>query len=327
MRSTESAKDTHEIGVGTRLMQPQGFSVWIIAWPAPQVSAPQGLPLQGASGAFPNIAFSGSLPQFGQTAGFMGLPPGNFGRQQPTATSSMAEIDQWLNQSMSGMWSQLSLATPGFSADLAINWQQLAQQMNQQVPMGSVPAYPNPYPQTGQTGRIQHSHPAGSSSSRSSGSYRFTYPEHIKSQPSTTYTGTPSTGGRQNVVAWASSQIGVNETDNPGIVKAYSRGAWQSWCADFVSTALERNGGSPWGHISSVSGIYEWAAKNKRLTNTPKPGDAILLTSNGKRFGHTGIVESVTKEGVWTIEGNTRNAVRRVFHRFSDSRVRGFVRT
>lgn len=132
----------------------------------------------------------------------------------------------------------------------------------------------------------------------------------------------PVSGGRAAIVDWARAQLGVSERGNPQQVRSYSRGRWQAWCADFVSTALNRTVGSPWGHRSSVRDIYNWARRNARLTQTPRPGDAVIFN------GHIALVESVNADGtITTIGGNERDAVRRARYRLNSSRIKGFVRT
>jgi hypothetical protein len=127
---------------------------------------------------------------------------------------------------------------------------------------------------------------------------------------------------RQSAVDWARSQLGVSERENPDIVRGYSQGRWEKWCANFVSTALERNGGSPWGHKASVSDIHQWAKRNGRVTNTPRPGDAVIFNH------HIALVESVNPDGsITTIGGNERDAVRRATYRAGSRRIKAFVST
>jgi hypothetical protein len=138
-----------------------------------------------------------------------------------------------------------------------------------------------------------------------------------------------------DAVNWANSQEGVSESKNPGTVRGYSKGAWQSWCADFVSTAYEKTGGSPWGHQSSVQGIMDWGKKNpghwlsadaaRKDPSLLKVGDAVIWKQNGK--SHTGLLTGVNKDGTYTtIEGNTSDKVAKRTHRFNNNQLTGFVR-
>ncbi|HEY9745858.1 MAG TPA: CHAP domain-containing protein [Oculatellaceae cyanobacterium] len=128
-------------------------------------------------------------------------------------------------------------------------------------------------------------------------------------------------------INWALSKEGISESNNPSAVRSFSNGAWQPWCADFVSKAFESTGGSPWGHISSVAGIRSWGQKNgryfKKGSKTPQPGDVIVF-ENG--MSHVGIVVKVENGKVYTIEGNTSDAVHQRSYSLNDARISGYVR-
>lgn len=134
---------------------------------------------------------------------------------------------------------------------------------------------------------------------------------------------------RQAAVDYARSQLGINEREHQGYInRTFCQGRQEAWCADFVSTALKKAGGSPWGHRAAVRDIYNWGRQNGRLTNTPQPGDAIILKSRGRSTGHIGLVERIDPDGtVHTIEGNTSDAVKRRTYRPGDSKITAFVRT
>lgn len=136
-------------------------------------------------------------------------------------------------------------------------------------------------------------------------------------------------------VSWAESQLGVSESNNPGAVRGYSRGAWQAWCADFVSTALNKAGANKMGHQSSVAGILSWGKANGRFTSAKAAaknpgglqiGDIATWKSAGK--SHVGLVTGVdAKKGTFTtIEGNTSDKVARRSHSFNGKGLTGFVR-
>lgn len=142
--------------------------------------------------------------------------------------------------------------------------------------------------------------------------------------------------GAQGAMQWALSQEGVSEARNPDVVRGYSKGRWQAWCADFVSTAFEKSGGSPWGHQSSVQGILDWGRRNQghfisardaqANPSRIKPGDVVIWKQNGR--SHTGIVTQVHGDGTFsTIEGNTSDKVaQRHGNRLNSSQLTGFVR-
>ncbi len=138
-----------------------------------------------------------------------------------------------------------------------------------------------------------------------------------------------------DAVNWALSQEGVSERNNPGRVRAYSRGRWQAWCADFVSQAYNQTGGSPWGHQSSVAGILNWGRRNpghflsanqaRANPGSLRVGDVVVWKQNGR--SHVGLLTGVNPNGTFnTIEGNTSDRVARRRHSFNSSQLTGFVR-
>ncbi len=144
-------------------------------------------------------------------------------------------------------------------------------------------------------------------------------------------------GGGQGeaAVKWALSQEGISESKNPDVVRSYSRGRWEAWCAHFVSTALEKTGGSPFGHQASVAGILAWGKQNKGhfisssdAKSNPgrlKVGDVVVWKQAGK--SHVGLLTAVNSDGTFsTIEGNTSDKVAQRKHKFSDPGLTGFVR-
>lgn len=141
-------------------------------------------------------------------------------------------------------------------------------------------------------------------------------------------------GQGAEAVAWAESQLGVSESRNPGTVRGYSNGAWQAWCADFVSKSFEKTGGSPFGHQSSVQGILNWGRQNDRFISAADAvrdpsslqiGDIATWKQNGR--SHVGLVTGVNDDGTFnTIEGNTSDQVARRQHSFYDRGLTGFVR-
>ena len=117
----------------------------------------------------------------------------------------------------------------------------------------------------------------------------------------------PASAGNQasRAVQVAESQVGVTGC-NPGQVCQYTQGRSEPWCADFVSWAYDRSGGSPFGHRAGVESIKQWGEEkhlyHDRGSYRPRPGDIVVFGADQ----HTGIVESVDRDGtVHTIEGNT----------------------
>ncbi len=136
----------------------------------------------------------------------------------------------------------------------------------------------------------------------------------------------------RSALQWAKQELakGITEKNNQSYIsQAYSRGKNQPWCADFVSTAYQQAGGSPFGHQSAVRDIWAWGQKNQRAflkgTYTPQPGDLIIFDVGGSP-NHIGIVESVEGGKVKTIEGNSSDALKRREYPLSAKNIRGYVR-
>ncbi len=172
----------------------------------------------------------------------------------------------------------------------------------------------------------------GSSSTSSAGST----PSAGTSTATAPSSGSIQGGGQGEAsVKWALSQEGISESRNPDVVRGYSQGRWEAWCANFVSTALKKSGGSPFGHQSSVAGILAWGKNNKghfistsdakSNTGRLKVGDVVVWKQAGK--SHVGLLTAVNSDGTFsTIEGNTSDKVAQRKHKFSDPGLTGFVR-
>lgn len=162
-------------------------------------------------------------------------------------------------------------------------------------------------------------------------------------------------GGNGSIVAIAQAELAKNVLEQPigcdagnrsvagscgAEVDKYTDKHLEYWCADFVSWVYKQagkpfTGGSSGGwRIASVEGVMAWfKARGKFTANgpsaNPKPGDVYII-ENGT---HTGIVEKVVGNDLYTISGNTStdnysNGVGvgdRVYKNFrSDSRITGF---
>ncbi len=171
-------------------------------------------------------------------------------------------------------------------------------------------------------------------------------------------TGTPSAGavnttsgyrdsetgsGRQNIVTIAQSQIGASESNHGDdkYLKWYGGLSMnEAWCAVFVSWCANKAGilgvSVPKFASCSYGGIPWFESRNKYHkskayggTYTPRAGDVIFFRTIGSKYRstHTGIVHSVSGANVYTIEGNTSNAVKKRSHRLSDQYVVGYGET
>jgi hypothetical protein len=140
----------------------------------------------------------------------------------------------------------------------------------------------------------------------------------------------PAQGQAGTAINWAlgEAQKGVTERNNQDYISAnYSQGRNQAWCVDFISTALERTGGSPWGHLSSVAALRNWGEKNGQFfrpeQGAPRPGDVILFQ---KDRSHAGLVTKVENGQVYTVEGNSSDAVRTRSYPIGSGKITGYVR-
>lgn len=116
-------------------------------------------------------------------------------------------------------------------------------------------------------------------------------------------------------VEWAMGEQkkGINERDHQRYITGdYSQGQVRPWCMDFLSTGLQRTGGSPWGHISSVAGLRDWSRKNgvfydRGSAYQPKVGDIAVWKDRGK--SHVGAIIRIENGKIITVEGNTSDKV------------------
>lgn len=139
----------------------------------------------------------------------------------------------------------------------------------------------------------------------------------------------------------AISQIGVvevpkNSNAGPAVekyLKSVGLGKGYAWCMAFIywctkEASLKECVENPLLKTGGVLAMYN--AKKELRVSEPQPGD-IFIMDFGKGQGHTGIVESVEKDKVFTIEGNTNNDGSRegygVFRRQrARSTIKGYLR-
>ena len=118
-------------------------------------------------------------------------------------------------------------------------------------------------------------------------------------------------------LAYQELRLGVHEDagDNRGTMEKYGGNPGDPWCASFVSWlygAGQPDSSSPITYTASVSGLRDQAKEagyySEVGTYTPVPGDIMIQKSNGA--SHTGIVVGVDDKYIYTIEGNSGDAVR-----------------
>lgn len=162
--------------------------------------------------------------------------------------------------------------------------------------------------------------------------------------------------GQLGLVRRAESFVGQVNSDREGN-RLFSNGRSEQWCADFASYNVYDTFGrskmkslgfpdTKAGPVSSCA-IWNWGKgqsrqislrgssnKKETIAQQVKPGDIMILcrgsyTDNPKSFwaGHTAIVSKVNADGSFeTIDGNSKDAVRRRTHTNPPSNIVGFVR-
>ena len=81
-----------------------------------------------------------------------------------------------------------------------------------------------------------------------------------------------------------------------------------SWCMAFVYWCFNQTGKpNPMIKTGGVLNAWNTADKKYRVVGDPQPGD-IFIMNFGKGLGHTGIVEKVDANFVYTIDGNTNDS-------------------
>ena len=151
-------------------------------------------------------------------------------------------------------------------------------------------------------------------------------------------------GGVKRMVDLALEQVGYHERNKDG---SYGNGniskfgAWygmdgQPWCAMFVSWAADQagilNSVVP-KHAYTPTGAKAYSDKGlyapRESGYTPREGDAVYFYSQKKgRIGHVGIVVAYDPEAqrVYTVEGNTNNAVRIRHYDINNPYIHGYGR-
>jgi hypothetical protein len=121
----------------------------------------------------------------------------------------------------------------------------------------------------------------------------------------------------QKTLNVAISQLGVQEIpkgSNAGpeveiYLKSVGLGKGYSWCMAFVYWCVQQSSVKTAikNPLKKTGGVLDQYNSSAALVNkTPQPGD-IFIMDLGKGLGHTGIVEKVGNDLIYTIEGNTNN--------------------
>lgn len=165
----------------------------------------------------------------------------------------------------------------------------------------------------------------------------------------------------EDVIKIAINEIGYHEkasnydldskTGNSGNnnYTKYARDLWEAcphfyqgpkqgyeWCTVWYDWVLYEASGRDSKHAQDIkfyTGPYgagcEFAANYYKAAGawhtSPKPGDQIFFGSNGN-FQHTGLVEKVDENNVYTIEGNCDNEVKRKVYALDSSHILGYGR-
>lgn len=134
---------------------------------------------------------------------------------------------------------------------------------------------------------------------------------------------------RAEMVNLAASQLG-----NEGGKKFwtwYGTNSRFEWCACFISWLAYQNGIMNTKipkFINTGDGAYWFKIRNQfkyRGTYTPKPGDIIFIDWNDNdRIDHVGLVEKVENGTLYTIEGNSRDAVRKKSYPLTSKYLYGY---
>lgn len=152
-------------------------------------------------------------------------------------------------------------------------------------------------------------------------------------------------GTAADVLAVAASQIGYHEkasednlddflansgSDTANYTK-YARDLGmpngQSWCGYFVWWCMRSAGVTEdrYPSIGNVASTKDWFVArglwHDRGTYTPNPGDYIAFYNS---LSHCGIVEYVSGDRVYTIEGNSSDVVKRKDYALTDTHVAGY---
>ena len=151
----------------------------------------------------------------------------------------------------------------------------------------------------------------------------------------------PVAPGVDGMLDHARSMLGLHEgRDRAAIQRVTGKSginpSTTPWCAAFAMNMLKDHGVLDTSGLSNPNycpTIKNWASSKgiygKNGQYTPKPGDAILFDwqANGREADHIGIVEKVENGRVYTIEGNSKDSVKRNSYPVGSSKIDGYVIT
>lgn len=136
-------------------------------------------------------------------------------------------------------------------------------------------------------------------------------------------------GGSKKIINVASTQIG-NSGGQP-YWSWYGFGSRVEWCACFVSWCANESGYINSGIIPKFASCdvgMTWFQNHGRWqpnTYIPREGDIIFFDwNNDGKPNHVGIVEKAENGKVYTIEGNSGDACKKLEYNLSDSKIIGY---
>ena len=136
-------------------------------------------------------------------------------------------------------------------------------------------------------------------------------------------------GGSKKIISVASTQIG-NSGGQP-YWSWYGFGSRVEWCACFVSWCANESGYINSGIIPKFASCnigMSWFKNHDRWqpnTHIPREGDIIFFDWDGDaKPNHVGIVEKAEKGNVYTIEGNSGDACKKIEYVSGDNKILGY---
>ena len=156
----------------------------------------------------------------------------------------------------------------------------------------------------------------------------------------TSYSSEDASPGVQAMLDRAGAMEGIHENTHTAAIQQITgktgiNPATTPWCAAFAMNLMRDHGVLDLDGLKNPNycpEIKNWASSKGNYGRAgqynPKPGDAILFDwqGNGQETDHIGIVEKVVDGKVYTIEGNSGDAVRRKSYPLNSSVIDGYVK-
>jgi len=156
----------------------------------------------------------------------------------------------------------------------------------------------------------------------------------------TSYSSEDASPGVQAMLDRAGAMEGMHENTHTAAIQQITgktgiNPATTPWCAAFAMNLMRDHGVLDLDGLKNPNycpEIKNWASSKGNYGRAgqynPKPGDAILFDwqGNGQETDHIGIVEKVVDGKVYTIEGNSGDAVRRKSYPLNSSVIDGYVK-